>query len=273
MPSEGPRHRKGLADAVSRSGAESWALDDGGDGAAPSPAPPQRLHQEISDVEVIRRQAARDRARAAADRERAAHERDLAARAREEAVRDRREAARDRARAAREREQAATDSLTGARARGTGLADLQREIDRSRRTGSGLVLAFVDVDGLKAVNDRDGHLAGDHLLREVAGALRAGLRSYDLIVRVGGDEFLCALTGVALSQVRRRFDDIGQELAARVHGGSISAGFAELGDYDDMWDLIARADDALRDGRVVKRPMSDSTPRDLPPRMASPHRR
>ncbi|MCA1681550.1 MAG: diguanylate cyclase, partial [Actinobacteria bacterium] len=89
------------------------------------------------------------------------------------------QAARERAEAAHDRELAATDPLTETRARGPGLADLTREIDRARRTTGSLVLAFVDVDDLKQVNDTEGHLAGDRLLAAVARALRDGLRSYD----------------------------------------------------------------------------------------------
>ncbi len=86
-------------------------------------------------------------------------------------------------------ERASTDDLTGLLRRGAGLALLEREIDRSRRTETRLVVAFVDVDGLKRVNDELGHAAGDRLLSDVAAVLRSRLRSYDLVMRWGGDEF------------------------------------------------------------------------------------
>lgn len=56
-------------------------------------------------------------------------------------------------------------------------------------------LAFIDVDNLKAKNDSLGHPAGDKLLRDTADSIRAHLRSYDLLIRFGGDEFLCGLMG------------------------------------------------------------------------------
>ncbi len=68
------------------------------------------------------------------------------------------------------------------------------------------MLAFVDVDGLKEVNDRDGHAEGDALLIDVAATIRSKLRSYDPLVRFGGDEFVCAFSDFDLDAVRVRFD-------------------------------------------------------------------
>jgi diguanylate cyclase (GGDEF)-like protein len=186
--------------------------------------------------------ATRDREQAARDRERAARDRAEAGRDRERAAQDRKEAARDRA-------QAGVDGLTGALRRDRGLADLQREIDRARRSDGRLVVAFVDVDGLKAINDVHGHAAGDRLLRDVALALRAGLRSYDLVVRFGGDEFVCALPGTDVEGARRRFDEVAKTLTERSPRASVSTGLAALEDQDTLNDLIGRADAALYAGR------------------------
>ena len=57
---------------------------------------------------------------------------------------------------------ATTDELTGAWTRRFGLEEVSRELERAHRTGASLVLAFIDVDGLKQVNDSQGHLAGRH---------------------------------------------------------------------------------------------------------------
>src|SRR5205085_7089134 len=138
------------------------------------------------------------RARASAARRRAAQDRIRAQHDREQAAHDREQAAHDRELTARELELAGTDELTGARRRGVGIEELRREIDRVRRTGGSLVAVFVDVDHLKAVNDELGHAAGDELLRDVVGSFRGHMRSYDLIVRLGGDEFLCALPDVSI---------------------------------------------------------------------------
>jgi diguanylate cyclase (GGDEF)-like protein len=182
-------------------------------------------------VQDLRTRAAEGRKRAAHDREQAAH--------------DREQAAHDREQAAHDREYAGTDELTGARRRGVGLEELQREINRARRTGGNLVAAFVDVDDLKSVNDKHGHHAGDELLRNVADGLRRHMRSYDLVMRLGGDEFLCVLPGVTLVEARRRLEDLRSELRHGPAARSMSFGLSELGDGESPQELIDRADREL----------------------------
>lgn len=118
---------------------------------------------------------------------------------------------------------------------------------RSKRTGQPFVVAFVDVDGLKRVNDSLGHDAGDQLLRRVVDATRAQLRSYDLIVRLGGDEFVCGLSGLGLAETIQRFERVNADLA--MDQASITVGFAELEAGDSLVKLIARADEALYEKR------------------------
>jgi diguanylate cyclase (GGDEF)-like protein len=126
-----------------------------------------------------------------------------------------------------------------------------------------LVLAFVDVDNLKGKNDSLGHGAGDRLLRRAADSIRASVRSYDLLIRYGGDEFLCALPGLTLSEAAERFSRTNADLAAAKHEpagrfsrmdadvaaaeqeASVTVGLAELAAGDTLTDLIERADKAL----------------------------
>ena len=149
--------------------------------------------------------------------------------------------------------EAALDDLTGALRRGVGMRLLAAEVDRVRRGEGRLVVAFVDVDGLKQVNDGDGHAAGDHLLQTVSRTLRHRLRSYDLVIRYGGDEFLCTMTGAGLEEARAKLALIGAELRSMPGGPRISAGLAELDSDPDLHDtvatLVARADAALYHGR------------------------
>ena len=198
------------------------------------------------------RRAADDRARAADDRARAADDRAHAAEERAESAHDRTLAARDRAQAELDREASETDELTHVRRRAAGMKQLRREVDRAHRSPESLVVTFVDVDGLKQVNDTQGHLAGDSLLVAVADSLRGCLRSYDLIMRFGGDEFVCALPNVDVNGVRRRFVDVSSALAAGRTHASITVGFAELGEQDSAEDLIRRADADLLTNRELQ---------------------
>lgn len=167
------------------------------------------------------------------------------------AARDREAAAIDRAAAAEDRAAASIDELTGAYLRGPGHVELQRELSRARRTSQRLALAFVDVDGLKAVNDSRGHGAGDALLRSVAALLRDELRDYDVVVRYGGDEFLCALPGMDMAEAKARLEHVNAALAASAHC-SVTAGIAVLEDGDTLDTLIARADQALYERRAAR---------------------
>lgn len=178
--------------------------------------------------ESARERASADRARAARDRERAAE--------------DREHAAEDRLQARAELEHAQIDGLTGVYTRDQGELTLQHEIERCRRSGEPFVLAFVDVDGLKGVNDREGHPAGDALLQAVVGALKSRLRSYDPVVRVGGDEFLCGFTNTDLGSSQRRAEEIQAAVEHSPANGSIAIGLASLGPDDTLEGLTARAD-------------------------------
>ncbi len=111
------------------------------------------------------------------------------------------------------------------------------------------MLAFVDVDGLKAVNDGQGHVAGDALLRLVGENLRANIRSYDVLVRYGGDEFVCAMPNLTPAEAAPRFAKLAAALAALDGGHSVTFGVAEAEPADSLQDLVMRADSALLEAR------------------------
>jgi diguanylate cyclase (GGDEF)-like protein len=192
------------------------------------------LRSALAHAAALRGQAAEDRARAAEDRIEAASDREYAALEREAALAELRRAHRD--------------ELTGAYLRGAGEEALQAEIDRARRGQEPLVIAFVDVDGLREVNNREGHPAGDALLRKVVFAIRSRMRSYEPIVRFGGDEFVCSISGIDVEQVKQRFCEIKESLA-EAGGAAVSVGFSVLGDDDSLEDLVERADAALLEVR------------------------
>ena len=84
------------------------------------------------------------------------------------------------------------------------------------------------------------------------------LRSYDVIMRFGGDEFVCSLSAEDESAVRRRFDQIAAQLAQTANGASFSVGFAERQEDDSLDDLIGRADEAmLAVGGAAQRRLDD----------------
>jgi len=196
---------------------------------------------------------ARERAKAEHDRDTALADRGAGAEERTKAEHDRDTALADRGASATERASGSRDALTGVYLRGAGSQELEHEIARARRTSQPLVVAFIDVDHLKATNDRHGHAAGDRLLLAVASTLRAELRPYDLIFRYGGDEFVCALSGPSRDEARERFAHLNIALARSAEHGSVTVGLAELQPDDSAEELVARADAALYQERQQQR--------------------
>ena len=206
---------------------------------------------DATDEDILLR-AERDRARAAADRAKAAedHYEGVGRSARRSAGPSRGDA--------RERQ-----SSPESRARRDGRGD--RRVNAEVRTGRSdpgdragaqnrwaAHLAFIDVDGLKQVNDERGHAAGDLVLKLVVETLRANLRPYDVIVRYGGDEFVCAMPNLSIAAARKRMDRIATLLAASNEGHSITFGLAEHEPADGLTELISRADAGLLEIRRAR---------------------
>ena len=134
------------------------------------------------------------------------------------------------------------DELTGAVQRRPGRQQLQAAVRRAQQSQTPLCIAFLDVDNLKVVNDRDGHLSGDKLLAATGRALQLALRSEDLVVRYGGDEFVCAIEGVSREEAITVIDRMRETLGELIPGASVSAGCAQVAAGDSLDDLIGRAD-------------------------------
>jgi len=148
------------------------------------------------------------------------------------------------------REEAMLDDLTGVLRRGAGMAALEHEIARAERSLLGrLVVAFIDLDGLKEVNDSMGHAAGDQLLRAVAAALASRLRGQDLVLRYGGDEFVAVMPETDVAGARQTLVEIRARLAERTGRKPFSIGLAALRQGDTAQSLVARADAALYESR------------------------
>lgn len=150
-------------------------------------------------------------------------------------------------------EQALTDALTGIANRRHLLERLELEFDRAHRYRRPLSLIYLDLDGFKAINDQFGHLMGDEILRGAAIALRAVLRSVDLLSRIGGDEFSVLLPETNLEGARRVTNKLRKALTAysqsldpMIPSISFCAGIGQLRrDDETIDDILARADEAL----------------------------
>jgi diguanylate cyclase (GGDEF)-like protein len=153
---------------------------------------------------------------------------------------------------------ALTDPQTGVLNRRGFLEAAERELGRARRYNHPLALAFVDIRGLKAVNDSEGHLAGDRLLRRVTLLLRDSARTHDLVGRIGGDELAvllaeqsaagaAAMTQRVRAQVPAARSDLRLATPWDVTIGTAS--FPEDGDAFEQ--LLAAADRRLYEQRGI----------------------
>jgi diguanylate cyclase (GGDEF)-like protein len=122
------------------------------------------------------------------------------------------------------RDQATRDSLTRCWNRAYIMAALTREIDRAVREKSWLGLLMLDLDHFKTVNDSYGHSAGDAVLREVVARIFSSMRSYDLLGRYGGEEFLVILPGCDLTNTIHH----GERLRQAMLGRPVNVGSAQL---------------------------------------------
>lgn len=151
------------------------------------------------------------------------------------------------------------DDLTGAYNRRHFMACLRAEAERAARGGPAYCVALIDVDDFKGVNDSHGHLAGDEVLRTLARACMAQMRSTDVFARFGGEEFAVLLTLTDLAQARPwlerlrervaalRLDEFGDHVAVTVSIGAAAAGddAASLSAATQVEGALRHADEAL----------------------------
>ena len=145
------------------------------------------------------------------------------------------------------------DSLTGLPNRLYLAANLPNAIASARRNGTMLAVLFLDLDRFKHVNDSRGHETGDKLLKTVAQRVRATIRTQDLVVRMGGDEFVVVMRGVVdAEEVREAAVRITNALSApmvidgRTLVTTVSIGVALFPhDGADMGELLRHSDTAM----------------------------
>jgi diguanylate cyclase (GGDEF)-like protein/putative nucleotidyltransferase with HDIG domain len=111
--------------------------------------------------------------------------------------------------------EAETDEMTNLPNARAAFRKLDSELKRAERQGQTVAVLYMDLDGLKPVNDSYGHAAGDKLLLDIGRNLRAHLRSYDFLGRVGGDEFLAIVPGIAKDGLDAKVTAIKKTLASK----------------------------------------------------------
>jgi diguanylate cyclase (GGDEF)-like protein len=145
-----------------------------------------------------------------------------------------------------------SDTLTPLPNRRRFLRELDRIVQQTRRYGTPAFVMFVDLDGLKAINDAHGHVVGDAALIHVAEILAPMLRATDVIARIGGDEFGLLLEHLDEAAAREKAAKLTAAVAgAPLQAGSaplalsVSIGVAEIRGGDSADAVLARADAAM----------------------------
>lgn len=149
------------------------------------------------------------------------------------------------------REQSLSDPLTGLFNRRYLFEQTEREMARWERSGQSFAVMLLDIDHFKRFNDHYGHATGDNVLTCVGGLLREHTRRSDLACRIGGEEFVVLMAGVAQEQALRRAETIREAVKVLQLPGvaetiSISAGVAIYPEHGlDLQALLRAADQAL----------------------------
>jgi diguanylate cyclase (GGDEF)-like protein len=142
--------------------------------------------------------------------------------------------------AAQLRRAAGTDALTGIANRRAWEEQASRHLAHAARSGEALSFAIIDLDDFKEVNDRDGHGAGDALLRALTAGWSRRLRHADLLGRYGGDEFVLCLPATDEDDARTLVDQL-----SATHSASWTTGIATSRPTDTLGTVLARADEQL----------------------------
>jgi diguanylate cyclase (GGDEF)-like protein len=148
--------------------------------------------------------------------------------------------------------QALHDPLTGLPNRRMLMIRLEEAQKRSRRNETVMVVAVIDLDGFKAVNDHSGHLAGDEILVSAAGRIRDHVRDTDFVARTGGDEFVVLLENVgSCEEAESILERIGRAVLLETGGPEPLRISASIGaticstDRLEVEVLLRRADEAM----------------------------
>ncbi len=153
-----------------------------------------------------------------------------------------------------------TDGLTGAATQRAFAEFLERELLRAKRHARPLALVMLDIDHFKEVNDKNGHLAGDYVLRGVVAAVRSEVRGDELLARYGGEEFAVVLPETNMDDAARFCERIRTKVQAQTFrwkeqamSVTISIGGTSSLPEEDQPALLARADARLYEAKRTGR--------------------
>ena len=150
------------------------------------------------------------------------------------------------------------DPLTGTHNRRHFEREISDQVRRARRYGEHAAVLFIDVDGLKQINDAHGHKAGDRALKEIASAASRRLRETDVLARIGGDEFAVLLPYADAKQADSISEDLRRGTPAieiELDDGttlslSASVGFALIDRDTNSDEILAQADRAMYENKT-----------------------
>lgn len=152
------------------------------------------------------------------------------------------------------------DDLTGLYNRRGFLTLTQHQINFARRTGIHFLVAFVDLDGLKQINDTFGHQEGNHAIVETANILRDSFRQSDILARIGGDEFAVFVAdatdndaSIVMDRVRQKLERCNTDPSRR-YPLSFSLGFAagNCSQSHSVEEMLVQADAAMYRQKLAK---------------------
>ena len=152
------------------------------------------------------------------------------------------------------------DDLTTTYNRRAGFYALEKYFQLSKRRREPLTVVFIDIDNLKYINDNFGHDAGDFVIKKVADVIKNSLRESDLIIRIGGDEFLLGLPNTKETDVEIIFQRMSKELESVKLDGNVrinlSWGICEYNNFDEeitLESIIKEADNRMYEMKSAKK--------------------
>ena len=156
---------------------------------------------------------------------------------------------------------ATTDEMTGLLNRRTGLLILEKELKKAKRLLSDLTICFIDLNGLKYVNDNYGHFEGDWFIKNIANILQDIIRSGDTAFRLGGDEFIIILNNCSIDEATRVLSRIDAAINAvnnnchKPYKIGISYGLANYKNHHGktIEEFIHFADEQMYENKKIKK--------------------